>query len=134
MMEEIKTFAELTKGDKIYTLEGCIKDKKVCVKPLIVKNISSHDYGNYHSTYQQDIRYSIELLNEDGTWNNSITVNVTEATSTIFDDLFFTIKQEALEHAAELIDKEVNKLKKEIQTLSDSIDELMHYRKLLNYQ
>jgi hypothetical protein len=123
-MEEIKTFAELTKGDRIYTLEGCIKDKKVCIKPLIVKDKHINDYGHYHSTYQQDIRYSIELLNEDGSWNNSITINVTEAVSTIFDGLFFTVKEEAIERAGALIDEEITKVKKEINVLLDIITDL----------
>jgi hypothetical protein len=132
MMEEIKTFAELTKGDKIYTLEGCIKDKKVCIKPLIVKDKHVNDYGHYHSTYQQDIRYSIELLNEDGTWNNSITIKVTEAVSTIFDGLFFTVKEEAVEHASALIDEEIKKVKKEIKSLLDIIADLNKCKESLN--
>ena len=123
-MEEIKTFAELTNGDRIYTLEGCIKDKKVCIKTLIVKNININDYGHYHSTYQQDIRYSIELLNEDGSWNNSITINVTEATSTIFENLFFTVKEEAIERAGVLIDEEIKRIKRDINSLLDVITEL----------
>ena len=132
MMEEIKTFAELTKGDRIYTLEGCIKDKKVCIKPLIIKDKHVNDYGHYHSTYQQDIRYSIELLNEDGTWNNSITVNVTEATSTIFDNMFFTIKEEAIERASALIDEEIKRVKDEINVLLDIITELNNCKESLN--
>ena len=132
MMEEIKTFAELTKGDRIYTLEGCIKDKKVCIKPLIIKDKHVNDYGHYHSTYQQDIRYSIELLNEDGTWNNSITVNVTEATSTIFDNMFFTIKEEAIERASILIDEEIKRVKDEINVLLDIITELNNCKESLN--
>jgi hypothetical protein len=131
-MEEIKTFAELTKGDRIYTLEGCIKDKKVCIKPLIIKDKHVNDYGHYHSTYQQDIRYSIELLNEDGTWNNSITVNVTEATSTIFDNMFFTIKEEAIERASILIDEEIKRVKDEINVLLDIITELNNCKESLN--
>ena len=131
-MEEIKTFAELTNGDRIYTLEGCIKDKKVCIKPLIVKSIHINDYGHYHSTYQQDIRYSIELLNEDGSWNNSITVNVTEATSTIFDNMFFTIKEEAIERASILIDEEIKKVKDKINVLLDIITELNNCKESLN--
>lgn len=132
MMEEIKTFAELTKGDIIYTLEGCIKDKKVCIKPLIVKDKHINDYGHYHSTYQQDIRYSIELLNEDGTWNNSITVNVTEATSTIFDNMFFTMKEEAIERASVLIDEEIKKVKEKIKSLLDIIADLNNCKESLN--
>lgn len=131
-MEEIKTFAELTKGDIIYTLEGCIKDKKVCIKPLIVKNVHINDYGHYHSTYQQDIRYSIELLNEDGTWNNSITVNVTEAVSTIFDNMFFTMKEEAIERANILIDEEIKKVKEEVKSLLDIIADLNNCKESLN--
>ena len=131
-MEEIKTFAELTKGDRIYTLEGCIKDKKVSIKPLIVKSININDYGHYHSTYQQDIRYSIELSNEDGSWNNSITVNVTEATSTIFDNMFFTIKEEAIERASILIDEEIKKVKDKINVLLDIITELNNCKESLN--
>jgi hypothetical protein len=130
-MEEIKTFAELTKGDRIYTLEGCIKDKKVCIKPLIVKDKHVNDYGHYHSTYQQDIRYSIELSNEDGSWNNSITVNVTEAVSTIFDGLFFTVKEEAIERASALIDEEINKVKEEINKLLDIITDLNNCKESL---
>lgn len=131
-MEEIKTFAELTKGDIIYTLEGCIKDKKVCIKPLIVKNVHINDYGHYHSTYQQDIRYSIELSNEDGSWNNSITVNVTEAVSTIFDGLFFTVKEEAIERASTLIDEEIKKVKEEVKSLLDIIADLNNCKESLN--
>ena len=131
-MEDVKTFAELTKGDRIYTLEGCIKDKKVCIKPLIIKDKHVNDYGHYHSTYQQDIRYSIELLNEDGSWNNSITVNVTEATSTIFDNMFFTIKEEAIERASALIDEEIKRVKDEINVLLDIITELNNCKESLN--
>lgn len=130
-MEDVKTFAELTKGDRIYTLEGCIKDKKVCIKPLIVNDKHVNDYGHYHSTYQQDIRYSIELSNEDGSWNNSITVNITEATSTIFDNMFFTIKEEAIERASILIDEEIKKVKDKINVLLDIITELNNCKESL---